>query len=94
MAKSWHPVNRPRRWVIYKDLAEASYIPPGWHGWMHYTVDEPPVEDDYEPRSWEQEHRPNMTGLPGAYRPRGSVLASGADRKNAARVGYKPWIPE
>ena len=31
-----------RRWVVYNGEAEASRIPPGWHGWMHYRVDEPP----------------------------------------------------
>ena len=30
---------RTRRWVIYNGLAEASRIPPGWHGWMHHRVD-------------------------------------------------------
>ncbi len=33
---------RGRRWVIYNGYAEASSIPPGWYGWMHKTVDEPP----------------------------------------------------
>ena len=28
-----------RRWVIYNGYAEASRIPPEWHGWMHHTVD-------------------------------------------------------
>src|SRR5581483_7722654 len=28
-----------RRWVIYNGYAEASVIPPSWHGWMHHTVD-------------------------------------------------------
>ncbi len=30
-----------RRWVIYNGTAEASRIPPDWHGWMHHTVDVP-----------------------------------------------------
>jgi len=30
-----------RRWVIYSGLAEASLIPPGWHGWVHHIVDTP-----------------------------------------------------
>ena len=29
----------PKRWVIYKGYAEASAIPPGWHGWMHHRTD-------------------------------------------------------
>ena len=24
-----------RRWVIYRDLSEASLVPPEWHGWLH-----------------------------------------------------------
>ena len=28
-----------RRWVIYNGYAEASRVPPSWHGWMHHTVD-------------------------------------------------------
>jgi len=34
-----------RRWVIYNGLAEASTVPPSWHGWMHHTVDVPPTEE-------------------------------------------------
>ena len=30
---------REHRWVIYNGYAEASAIPPGWHGWMHYRAD-------------------------------------------------------
>src|SRR5262249_31763523 len=27
-----------RRWVIYNGTAEASIVPPSWHGWLHHTV--------------------------------------------------------
>src|SRR5947209_256084 len=33
-----------RRWVIYNGYAEASMIPPAWHGWMHHIVDVPPTK--------------------------------------------------
>lgn len=33
---------RTRRWVIYNGPAEASAIPPGWHGWMHHRTDVSP----------------------------------------------------
>ena len=26
---------RKRRWVVYNGTAEASALPPGWHGCMH-----------------------------------------------------------
>ena len=39
-----------RRWVIYNGEAEASMVPPSWHGWLHHTVDLPPTEESYKPR--------------------------------------------
>ena len=80
-----------RRWVVYNGLAEASRIPPSWHGWMHHTVDLPPTEDGYKPREWEKPHQPNLTGTPLAYRPSGSTLASG--RRPKATGDYQPWTP-
>ena len=80
-----------RRWVIYKDQAEASTVPPSWHGWLHHTVDVPPTQDGYVPRPWEKPHRPNLTGTPGAHRPYGSIL--GPNRRPRATGDYRPWIP-
>jgi len=80
-----------RRWVVYNGLAEASRIPPDWHGWIHHTVDVAPTEETYVPREWQKPHVPNMTGTPLAYRPSGSTLASG--RRPAATGDYQPWTP-
>lgn len=84
--------NGSRRWVIYRDLAEASKVPPDWHGWLHYTVDVPPTEEDYTPKDWQKGHLANRTGSPAAYRPSGSTLAPG-DRPEATG-DYEPWRPE
>ncbi len=43
---------RKRRWVIYKGYAEPTKIPPDWHGWMHYTFDEPPTRAPLRRRIW------------------------------------------
>jgi NADH:ubiquinone oxidoreductase subunit len=80
-----------RRWVIYNGVAEASRVPPSWHGWLHHTVDIAPSEQSYTPREWEKPHVPNMTGTPAAYRPAGSTLASGQRPK--ATGDYQPWTP-
>lgn len=85
------PLGVPRRWVTYTDLAEASKVPPEWHGWLHYTVDEPPTKSKYRPRPWQKPHRMNMTGTADAYRPQGSILGSGHRPK--ATGDYKPWKP-
>jgi len=62
-----------RRWVVYNGYAEATRVPPSWHGWLHHTVDVAPTEETYKPHEWEKPHIPNMTGTPAAYRPSGST---------------------
>src|SRR5206468_2986017 len=42
-----------RRWVIYNGYAEASRVPPSWHGWLHHMVDVPPTAEAYTPPEWE-----------------------------------------
>jgi NADH:ubiquinone oxidoreductase subunit len=82
---------RTRRWVIYKDYAEASAIPPGWHGWMHHRTDTAPSQEQYVARDWQKPHQPNLTGSPAAYRPKGSMANSGARSK--ATGDYDAWTP-
>ena len=92
-AKSALPQSIPeRRWVVYNGYSEASAVPPGWHGWMHHRVDQPPQEGDYRPREWEKPHHANQTGTANAYRPPGSIV-SGA-RPVAPEAGYSAWKPE
>ena len=83
---------RRRRWVVYNGYADASKVPPDWHGWLHYTFDEPPTEHPLPRRSWEKDHLPNLTGTPMAWRPQGSLAAEG--RRPAATGDYEAWRPE
>lgn len=80
-----------RRWVQYAGEAEASMIPAGWHGWMHHTVDVAPTEENYLAREWQKPFQPNLTGTPGAYRPRGSTIGRG--RRQKATGDYEAWTP-
>jgi NADH:ubiquinone oxidoreductase subunit len=82
---------RPRRYVVYDGLAEASRVPPDWHGWMHYTEDKPPTEAPLKRQPWEQDHRPNLTGTAFAYRPPGSM---GREGKTDTMDEYQAWRPE
>jgi NADH:ubiquinone oxidoreductase subunit len=81
---------REKRWVLYKGEAEASRVPPEWHGWLHKTVNDPPKSDQPR-RPWQQPHQPNLTGTPAAYRPPGHTLARGRRAKGTG--DYEPWIP-
>lgn len=86
------PLGVPARWVIYENLSEASLVPPDWHGWLHYTVDELPTSGAYRPRPWQKVHRPNMTGTSAAYLPQGSIV--GHNSRAPTTSDYKPWSPE
>ena len=81
-----------RRWVIYNGVAEASAVPPSWHGWLHHSADVPPTKSGYKPRPWEKAPMVNPTGTPGAYRPKGSILSSA--RRPKATGDYDAWQPE
>jgi NADH:ubiquinone oxidoreductase subunit len=81
-----------KRWVHYNGPAEASTIPPGWHGWMHYRTDVPPTKDGYVARNWEIPHEQNLTGTALAYRPDGSLLSKG--ERPRVTGDYDAWSPE
>jgi NADH:ubiquinone oxidoreductase subunit len=81
-----------RRWVLYAGTVDASRVPSDWHGWLHHTFQQPPTVDGLVTRYWEAEHRPNMTGTEGAYRPEGSLARSGV--RAAATGDYQSWKPE
>jgi NADH:ubiquinone oxidoreductase subunit len=84
--------NGTRRWVIYNGTAEASAIPPGWHGWMHHRVDTPPPSESYKAREWQKPHQANLTGTAYAYRPKGSIL--GAPQRPLTDGEYDAWQPK
>jgi NADH:ubiquinone oxidoreductase subunit len=79
-----------RRWVIYNGECEASRVSPDWHGWLHFTWDEPPTERALKHKPWEKPHRENLTGTPLAYAPAGSLRRS----EPADRRDYDAWSPE
>ncbi|PKU21416.1 NADH:ubiquinone oxidoreductase subunit NDUFA12 [Telmatospirillum siberiense] len=80
---------RQRRWVVYKGPVDASRVPPEWHAWLHYTVDQPLASAPEKP--WLKEHRPNLTGTPGAYLPPGHDRRGG--HRPAATGDYEAWQP-
>jgi NADH:ubiquinone oxidoreductase subunit len=83
---------KPRRWVVYNGYADASRIPADWHGWLHRTFEESPVDAPLPRRPWELDHKPNMTGTVHAYRPSGSLASSRQRQRSTA--DYEAWSPE
>jgi NADH:ubiquinone oxidoreductase subunit len=83
---------RKRRWVIFKGYADASKVPPDWHGWLHHTFMEPPTVAPLPRKKFEKDYVPNLSGTIHAYRPKGS-LARGGERQRATG-DYEAWSPE
>lgn len=80
-----------RRWVVFCGESEASRVPPEWRSWLHRTTELSPAEASSRRHSWQRPHEANQTGLPGAWRPRGSLHGEG---KRPPAVGdYQPWTP-
>jgi len=79
-----------RRWVIYNGLAEASRVSPDWHGWLHFTWNEPPTDKPLVHKSWEKPHEENRTGSALAYVPPGSIR----HKEPQERRDYEAWQPE
>jgi len=80
---------REKRWVIYNGRPEASLVPPEWHGWLHYTLDQPLPEESEFHRPWIKPHEPNLTFSPAAYFP--PSLKTGHRAK--ATGDYQAWKP-
>jgi NADH:ubiquinone oxidoreductase subunit len=80
-----------RRWVIFNGESEASRVSPDWHGWLHFTWDQPPTTAPLAHKPWEAPHLENLTGTPAAYAPPGSIRKAGLA---PARADYEAWSPE
>ncbi|WP_435259029.1 NADH:ubiquinone oxidoreductase subunit NDUFA12 [Thioclava sp. FR2] len=79
-----------RRWVIFNGEAEASRVPPEWHGWLHHSWDEPPTKAPLKKKAWERPHQENLTGTLSAYAPAGSIRKA----QPVVRADYEAWQPE
>ena len=79
-----------RRWVIFNGEVEASRVSAEGHGWLHRTWDAPPTETPLPKKSWEIDHKPNVTGSLDSYKPSGSLN----QRDIKERRDYEAWSPE
>ncbi|MBA5724085.1 NADH:ubiquinone oxidoreductase subunit NDUFA12 [Candidatus Liberibacter sp.] len=85
-----------RRWVVYNGYAEASSIPPMWHGWIHHRRDDISLEQGDNKEnifSWQKPHRVNGTGSPDSYYPRNKKKGVSGDSIRFTGE-YKAWSPD
>jgi NADH:ubiquinone oxidoreductase subunit len=79
-----------RRWVIYNGEMEATRVTPDWHGWLHFTWDQPPTDAPLVHKVWEKPHLENLTGSDAAYAPPGSIRRAAP----VPRTDYDAWTPK
>ena len=78
--------SRGKRWVIYKNKVESSKIPPEWHLWMHFLIQNKPSENTKR-FTWQKKYEENLTGTIKAYKPEGSLRSD--SKKNMKK--YETW---
>lgn len=81
--------NRKRRYVVTAHGQDPTKVPAEWHAWLHHTTDAPLDETWRLP--WQKEHQPNLTGTPGAWRPKGHDYSGGQRRVTGG--DYEAWTP-
>ncbi|MBN9565181.1 MAG: NADH:ubiquinone oxidoreductase subunit NDUFA12 [Alphaproteobacteria bacterium] len=79
---------RAKRWVKMKGYVDASKVPAHWHGWLHYTIQNPTNKPTY---TWSKEHLPNLTGTPFAYHPQSNTTTS--HKATTTNTSYNAWKP-
>ncbi|XP_071162602.1 NADH dehydrogenase [ubiquinone] 1 alpha subcomplex subunit 12-like [Mytilus galloprovincialis] len=62
------------RWIVYNRnqgfCYDSSQIPAEWHGWLHYSTDETPIDNPPVKRKWMVDvHTENLSGTKECYVP-------------------------
>ena len=78
--------SKGKRWTIYKDRVESSKIPPEWHLWMHFLIQNKPSENTHK-FTWQKKYEENLTGTVKAHKPEGSLRID--SKKNMKK--YETW---
>ncbi|MEZ5914054.1 MAG: NADH-ubiquinone oxidoreductase subunit NDUFA12 family protein [Parvularculaceae bacterium] len=79
-----------KRWVVYHGVADASRVPPDWHGWIHHirrTADGRAVEA----ARVQKDHLPGHDRYAARLSPAGSLSRAGGP---APLRDYETWSPD
>jgi len=82
LSNSMDYLGRFKRYVLYKGIEEPSKVPPMWHAWLHYMMDE--IPNNVQNFSWQQQHTPNLTG---------TKLSTTNIKKEKSLSVYNKWQP-
>ncbi len=92
IAKKIDPVlKKQKRMVQYNGSSEATKVPPVWHAWLHYLIDEVDegVLNSYD---WQKSYLPNLTGTSLAYIRKWHVERGEDEKGGPGKFGV--WTPK
>ncbi|WP_375318575.1 NADH-ubiquinone oxidoreductase subunit NDUFA12 family protein [Candidatus Tisiphia endosymbiont of Oplodontha viridula] len=75
-------LGQARRQVVYKGKVEASKVPPMWHAWLHYMINEVPINNGKF--DWQQDYLPNITS---------TSLSHKRVKNTTTKTEYNRWQP-
>ena len=78
--------SKGKRWVIYENKVESTKIPPEWHLWIHFLINNKPSYNTIK-FEWQKKHEENLTGTEKAHKPDGSLASD--SKKNMKK--YETW---
>ena len=86
--KYFHNKKDTKRWVIYADEVESTYVNPEWNNWLRFTSKVKASEDKkYE---WQKNHLSNQTGTENAYDPEKSTKNDSSKKRNDDYIKWSP----
>ena len=80
----YYQSKKNERWIVYRDIVEASQITSEWFLWMHHTINEPP-KNEKKKYLWQKKHLENQTGTSNSYKP------NFISKKNKTKNKYETW---
>ncbi len=79
-------LGKKARYVVYKDAADPSTIPPVFHAWLHHLSNE--IPKSARGFTWQKNHMPNLTGTELRYSP-----CTLGNKRSRISSDYQSWKP-
>ncbi len=86
--KYFHNKKDTKRWVIYADEVESTYVNPEWNNWLRFTSREKASED--KKYKWQKNHLSNQTGTANAYDPEKNNTNDSSKKRNDDYIKWSP----
>jgi len=83
LGNKYYESKNGKRWVIYRNIIDASKIPVEWYSWIHFTPNKIEKIHKLEKYDWQKPHQSNLTGTEEAYYPN--------KNKDAIKKKYSSW---